>query len=198
MVLRSRVRLSPALGIRLTSKCAWYLRRRRRPPGIRIHRRRVNEYRLHSREERLLRRQYEIRGRQLRRAFDEAAQRRGETADNLIEVLEQRLDALVWRAGFASTIHQARELVGHNHFTVDGGKVDLPSYQLHPGQTLEVRSSSRDKRPFARAAAQQAEQPPPYLDVQPERLRATLTREPRRDEVPVLRDQPLVVEVRSP
>lgn len=104
----------------------------------------------------------------------------------MVVLLERRLDAVVWRAGFAPTIHEARHLVGHNHFTVDGNKVDLPSYRLRPGQTVEVRGPRRDKRQFVLAAGQRTgNRPPPYLDVQPTELRATLSREPRRDEVPV-------------
>jgi small subunit ribosomal protein S4 len=133
----------------------------------------------------------------LRRVLAEAAERPGETAENLVELLEQRLDALVWRAGFAPNIQRARELVGHNNFTIDGSKVDLPSYRLRPGQTVQVREARRDKMPFLVAAGQQAvgERPPPYLDVEPALLSVTLTREPRRHEVPVLRDEELMVEV---
>jgi small subunit ribosomal protein S4 len=135
----------------------------------------------------LLRQQYDLRGRQLGRVLAEAAREPGETGSKLIELLEQRLDALVWRAGFASSIHQARLLIRHNHFTVDGSKVDLPSYRLQPGQTLEVRESRRAKLPVDGAAGQRGNlgESPAYLDVQQAGPCATLTREPRRDEVPM-------------
>lgn len=200
MAFRSKVRLSPVPGILLTTRCIWYLHRRQRPPGIRgPYRRKLIGYRLRPRGKWRLRREYDIRERQLRRALAAAVHRTGgtpETAENLVELLEQRLDALVWRAGFAPTIHQARDMVGSNHFTVDGRKMNRPAYRLQPGQTIAVRDSRRDKVPFVLVASRHEVQgpPPPYLDVRPAQLRATLTREPRSDEVPALRGEELVVE----
>jgi small subunit ribosomal protein S4 len=135
----------------------------------------------------------------LRRTLQEAARKPGKTGENLITLLEQRLDALVSRAGFARTIYQARQLVAHGHFNVDGRKVDRPSYRVSPLETIEVRESSRDKLPFVLAQEESAAggPPPPYLDVHPTELRATLIRPPRRHEVPVLCDEKLVVEYYS-
>jgi small subunit ribosomal protein S4 len=201
MARRARVRLSRALGIPLTPKAGRYYERRPYPPGVhgRRGRRKLSDYHLRLREKQRLRHQYNVRERQLRRTFEEARRRPGRTGENLIELLERRLDALVWRAGFARTIYQARQLVSHGHFAVDGRKVDLPSYRLRPGQTIEVRESSRDKPPFVYGpGAYAAEGPaPPYLEVRPEELRATLVREPRRHEVPVPLDETLVVEYYS-
>jgi small subunit ribosomal protein S4 len=201
VVARSRVRVSRLLGVPLLPKVEWYLRRNRRPPARRGGPGRDHgEYRLGRRVERLLREQYHFRGPQLRRACAEAVRGTGDTADHLVQLLERRLDALVWRAGFAPSIHRARRLIERNHFTVDGQDVDLPSYRVEPGQTVELRPAKADKVVFAVSAYQGAvEEPsPPYLDVQAEPPRATLTRAPRRDEVPVLADEDLAIAVHQP
>jgi small subunit ribosomal protein S4 len=117
----------------------------------------------------------------------------------MVALLERRLDATVHRAGMTRTIYQARQLVAHGHFTVDGKKVDRPSYRLKPGQIVEVRERSRVKPPFQIAATGiHAEGPTaPYLSVSIENLTATLVRVPLRTEVPVLCDEQLVVEFYS-
>jgi small subunit ribosomal protein S4 len=106
---------------------------------------------------------------------------------------------VVLRSGFARTIYQARQMIVHGHFAVDGRKVDRPSYRLRPGQTVEVRASSRLKPPFALAAvgANAIDASPPYLDVRLADLRTTLLRHPVRREVPVVCDEQLVVEYYS-
>jgi small subunit ribosomal protein S4 len=163
-------------------------------------RRQSSDYRLRLVEKQRLRHQYDLRERQLRRVFDEATRQPGKTGEVLVELLERRLDAVVLRSGLARTIYQARQMVTHGHLTVDGGKVDRPSYRLRPGQTVEVRRSSRDKPPFLLAAAG-SNAPggpiPPYLDVDLAGLRTTLVREPRRPEIPVSCDEQLVVEFYS-
>lgn len=193
MPSRTEARLSPTLGALLAPKFRWYLHRRRHRPGVRSQGRRdIGAYRLSHRNARLLRHEYQIRGRQLRQAVDEAAHRSGGVAENVVGVLEQRLDALAWRAGFASTVSQARRMVTHNDFTVDGGKVNKASYQVRPGQTIEVRKTRRARRPFARAPKGPTAPAAavPYLEVDPANLRATLTRDPGKEEVPVLRGGP--------
>jgi small subunit ribosomal protein S4 len=201
MVSRPKVRISRALGIPLTPKSTRYFERRPYPPGVHGRRRRnASDYRLRLLEKQRLRHQYDVRERQLRRVVDEAFRNPGRTGEILIELLERRLDAVVLRAGFARTIYQARQMVSHGHITVDGGKVDIPSYRVAPGQTVEVREAARDKPPFVLAAAG-AHAPagpiPPYLDVRLPELTVTLTREPRRTEIPVICEEQLVVEYYS-
>lgn len=195
MASHSRLRLSRLLGVQLRPKCTWYLHRRERPRGVPRRFDRQAAPLLRLRERRLLRDQYEIRGRQLRRVMQQAGRRGGEMAERLADQLEQRLDALVWRAGFAATVSEARQLITHNSFTVDGTKINRPSYRVQPGQIVAVRRARQHKRPFVLATQLSAARgaPPPYLEVHPAELRATLTHEPRKDEVPVLRDQELVV-----
>jgi small subunit ribosomal protein S4 len=100
------------------------------------------------------------------------------------------------RAGLARSVYQARQLVAHGHLTVDGRKVDRPSYRLRPGQVVAVRERSRTLPPFqlAAAGANADESPRPYLSVELTGLRATLPREPARHEVPVVCDEQLVVQ----
>jgi small subunit ribosomal protein S4 len=197
---RPKARLSRALGIPLTRKCTKYFERRPYPPGVHgRNRRKVSDYQVRLLEKQRLRHQYNISEAQLRRAFDEAVRVSGKTGDNLINLLERRLDAIVLRSGLARSIYQARQLVGHGHIAVDGAKVDRPSYRLRPGQVVAVREGSRDKTPFQIAAAgAHADGPtPPYLSVQLSELRTTLVREPQRTEVPVHCDGQLVVEYYS-
>jgi small subunit ribosomal protein S4 len=198
---RPKVRISRALGIPLTRKCQKYFERRPFPPGVHgRQRRKTSDYQVRLLEKQRLRHQYNVSEGQLRRAFDDAVQRSGKTGENLVSLLERRLDAVVHRAGLTRTIYQARQLVAHGHFTVDGGKVDRPSYRLRPGQVVQVRERSRRKPPFqlAAAGAHTADGPAaPYLSVSLTDLVATLVREPARREIPVQCDEQLVVEFYS-
>ncbi|MEU1887549.1 30S ribosomal protein S4 [Micromonospora sp. WMMD987] len=197
---RPKAKLSRALGIPLTRKCVRYFERRPYPPGVHgRNRRKTSDYQVRLLEKQRLRHQYNVSESQLRRAFDEAARGAGKTGESLVALLERRLDAVVLRAGLARSVYQARQLVGHGHFTVDGRKVDRPSYRLRPGQVVAVRERSRTLPPFQLAAtgAHADERPRPYLSVELTGLRATLLREPARHEVPVICDEQLVVEFYS-
>jgi small subunit ribosomal protein S4 len=121
------------------------------------------------------------------------------TGEVLIGLLERRLDALVHRAGFARTVDHARQIVSHGHITVDGAKVDIASYRVAPGQVISVRESSRTKTLFQIVAggAYAPASTPRYLSVSLTDLRATLIEQPVRREVPIVRDEQLVVEFYS-
>ncbi len=129
---RRTARLSRALGIALTPKAAKYMERRPYGPGEhgRARKKQDSDYAVRLREKQRLRAQYGIREAQMTRAFEEARRTKGLTGENLIELLEMRLDALVLRAGFARTIAQARQLVVHRHILVDGIRVDRPSFRV--------------------------------------------------------------------
>jgi small subunit ribosomal protein S4 len=195
----STVRRSRALGIPLTPKAARYLERRPYPPGEHGRaRRRTSDYKLRLLEKQRLRAQYDLSETQLRLALARALRSGGNTGEALLVELETRLDALVLRAGFSRSIYQARQAVSHGHITVNGRRVDRPSLQVRPGDVIEVAAASRSKTPFVIAAAgQHAATIPPYLDVDPESLRARLVRLPARDEIPVICDERLVVEFYS-
>lgn len=194
---RPKARLSRALGIPLTRKCVKYFERRPFPPGMHGRgRRKQSDYQVRLLEKQRLRHQYNVSEAQMRRAYDDAHRGEGKTGENMVALLESRLDATVQRAGLARTVYQARQLVAHGHFTVDGNKVDRPSYRLKPGQVVEVRESSRQKPPFQVAAAGAHLDGPtaPYLSTVIEELRTTVIRRPLRSEVPVICDEQLVVE----
>ena len=197
---RRKVRLSRALGVALTPKAAKYLEKRPYAPGEhgRTKRKQDSDYAVRLREKQRLREQYGIREKQLRIQFNEARRTQGLTGENLVELLEMRLDALVLRAGFARTISQARQFVVHRHITVDGNLVDRPSFRVKPGQVIGVKQRSEGTEPFQVAAAgghvDVLPKLPGYLEVELDKLQATLVRRPKRVEVPVTCDVQLVVE----
>lgn len=197
---KRQARASRALGLALTPKAAKYFERRPYPPGEhgRARRKADSDYAVRLREKQRLRAQYGIREKQLARVFEEARRTHGLTGENLIELLEMRLDALVLRAGFARTIAQARQLVVHRHILVDGARVDRPSFRVSEGQLVHVHNRSETMVPFqvAAAGAHRDVLPnvPAYLDVSLEKLQARLVRRPKRSEVPVTCEEQLVVE----
>nr|WP_219732711.1 30S ribosomal protein S4 [Leifsonia shinshuensis] len=197
---RSKTRESRALGIALTPKAARYMEKRPYAPGEhgRTKRKQDSDYAVRLREKQRLRAQYGILEKQIRIAFEEARRSQGLTGENLVELLEMRLDALVLRAGFARTISQARQFVVHRHILVDGKIVDRPSFRVKPGQLIHVKARSEGTEPFQVAAAgghvDVLPKVPAYLDVEIDKLQARLVRRPKRAEVPVTCDVQLVVE----
>jgi small subunit ribosomal protein S4 len=194
---RPKAKLSRALGIPLTPKCVKYFEKRPFPPGVHGRgRRKQSDYQVRLLEKQRLRHQYNISEAQMRKAYDDAHRGAGKTGETMVSLLERRLDATVHRAGMARTIYQARQLVAHGHFLVDGKKVDRPSYRLKPGQVVEVRETSRQKPPFQIAATGAHLDGPtaPYLSTVLEDLRTIVIREPLRTEIPVICDEQLVVE----
>ena len=197
---RSKTRLSRALGIALTPKAAKYLEKRPYAPGQhgRTKRKADSDFAVRLREKQRLRAQYGIREAQLRKTFQEAKRTQGLTGENLVELLEMRLDALVLRAGFARTIAQARQMVVHRHILIDGQLVDRPSARVKVGKMIHVRQKSESTEPFQVAAAGgHVDVLPPvpgYLSVELDKLHATLVRRPKRVEVPITCEVQLVVE----
>lgn len=197
---RSKTRLSRALGIALTPKAAKYLEKRPYAPGEhgRTKRKADSDYAVRLREKQRLRAQYGIREAQLRIVFQEARRAPGLTGENLVELLELRLDALVLRAGIARTTAQARQMVVHRHILVDGKIVDRPSFRVKPEQLIHVKAKSEGMEPFQVAAAgghvDVLPKVPAYLEVELDKLQARLVRRPKRAEVPVTCEVQLVVE----
>ena len=197
---RSKTRLSRALGIPLTPKAAKYLEKRPYAPGEhgRTKRKTDSDYAVRLREKQRLRAQYGIREAQLRRVFEEARKSQGLTGENLVELLEMRLDALVLRSGFARTMAQARQMVVHRHILVNGELVYRPSFRLKPGQMIHVKPRSEEMEPFQVAAAgghvDVLPPTPSYIAVELDKLQTVLVRRPKRAEVPVTCEVQLVVE----
>jgi len=197
---RSKTRLSRALGIALTPKAAKYLEKRPYAPGQhgRTKRKADSDFAVRLREKQRLRAQYGIREAQLRKTFNDAKRQEGLTGENLVELLEMRLDALVLRSGFARTMAQARQMVVHRHILVDGLRVDRPSARVKVGQMIHIHEKSESTEPFQVAAAGgHVDVLPPvpgYLSVELDKLQATLIRRPKRAEVPITCEVQLVVE----
>ncbi|MCW2676259.1 MAG: rpsD [Modestobacter sp.] len=195
---RPKVRRSRALGIPLTPKDVRYFERRPYPPGEHGRRRRTaSDYSTRLKEKQRLRARYDISETQLRRAFDRAERSGGKTGEALITQLESRLDATVLRAGFARTIYQARQTVSHQHVTVNGRRVDRPSYQVRPGDHVAINERSRPKPPFQVAASGAHAPAPAYLEVSLADLVCHVQRTPLRAEIPVICEEQLVVEYYS-
>ena len=197
---RRQVRLSRALGIALTPKAQRLFEKRPYAPGEhgRTRHRAESDYAVRLREKQRLRAQYGISEKQLRKVYEHGTRKAGQTGNAMMVELESRLDALVLRSGFARTTAQARQFIVHGHIIVDGNKVDIPSYLVKPGQTIQVRPKSQTMEPF-QAAAEGVHRDvlpavPGYLDVNLAALKAVLTRKPEPEEIPVQVNIQYVVE----
>jgi len=136
---------------------------------------------------------------QFRRIYAEATRLRGDTSENLIGLLERRLDAIVYRAKFVSTPFAARQFINHGHINVNGRRVNIPSYRCRQGDVIEVREKARNLT-FVMEAMQSAERDvPDYIDVDTSKMAATLSRVPQLSDVPyaVVMEPNLVVEFYS-
>ncbi|MCA9832645.1 MAG: 30S ribosomal protein S4 [Thermomicrobiales bacterium] len=195
-----KVKKSRALGVALTPKAAAGMRKRPTPPGqhgaARGRRRRPSEYGVQLLEKQRLRFQYNISEKQLVRAYKTATRMPGSTGDNLLQVLETRMDALVLRAGFAPTIYAARQMVTHGHFLVNGKKATIPSMRLKPGDVISVRERSK-KSPLFDAQILPRGEVAKYMTFDVNKLSARFEGIPSREEIPVICAEHLVVEFYS-
>jgi small subunit ribosomal protein S4 len=126
----------------------------------------------------------DITEKQFRRTYDEAARRKGNTAENLIGLLEARLDALVYRSKFVPTIFAARQFVNHGHVTVNGRKANIPSMRLRPGDVVQVKERSRSMALVLEALGSPERDLPDYIEVDPKDMTATFIRLPELSDVP--------------
>jgi small subunit ribosomal protein S4 len=157
-----------------------------------------SEYLLQMREKQKCARIYGVLERQFRGYYEEANRRQGKTGENLLRILESRLDNVVYRAGFAASRDMARQLVRHGHFLVNGKKVDIPSYRLTESDIVEVRKSSLELTPFVIARATAGERPvPAWLEVLPSQLRILVHALPARQVIDTPVQEQLIVELYS-
>jgi small subunit ribosomal protein S4 len=157
-----------------------------------------SEYLLQKREKQKCARIYGVLEKQFRGYYEEANRKQGKTGDNLLRILESRLDNVVYRAGLAASRDMARQLVRHGHFTVNGRKVDIPSYRVTENDIVEVRASSRELTPFVVAAATAGERTvPAWLEVFPSRLRVLVHSLPARSVIDTPVQEQLIVELYS-
>ncbi|MFE0502833.1 30S ribosomal protein S4 [Peribacillus butanolivorans] len=190
-------KLSRRLGISLTGT-GKELEKRPYAPGQHgpNQRRKISEYGMQLQEKQKLRHMYGITERQFRSMFDRAGKLKGVHGENFMVLLESRLDNLVYRLGLARTRRQARQLVNHGHITVDGSRVDIPSYKVSLGQTIAVREKSRNFS-IIKESVEATNFVPDFLTFDAEKLEGTFTRLPERSELPAEINEALIVEFYS-
>ena len=173
--------------------------RRPYPPGQHGRARiKETEYLLQLQEKQKARFTYGVMEKQFSRYYQEANRQKGKTGENLLRLLESRLDNVVYRAGLARTRRQARQLVSHGHFTVNGVKVDVPSYRVSQYDIVDVRDKSLATLPFQIARETQGDRPVPgWLQVVPGRLRILVHQLPERAQIDVPLQEQLIVEYYS-
>jgi small subunit ribosomal protein S4 len=179
----------------LTDKCS--VERRPYPPGQHGRGRvRQSEYRHQLREKQKARRYYQLLEKQFRSYYDKASRQPGVTGENLLRLLERRLDNVLVRLGFASSRRQARQLIGHGHLSVNGRRVNKPAYQLRPGDVVAVRDTSR-ARDVISAATELTATVPAWLQADYDSLTAKVLRLPEREEISTPVQEQLIVELYS-
>jgi small subunit ribosomal protein S4 len=181
-----------------SDKCA--IERRNFPPGQhgKDRRPRLLGYGLQLREKQKLRRIYGILEDQFRHYFEKAARGKGITGDMLLQLLERRLDNVVYRMGLATSRAQARQVVRHGHFQVNGRKVNIPSYLVKTGDVVEVRQGSKEHPSLlASREATGHQTTPPWIEVDRENLRARITNIPQRQDISLPIQEQLIVELYS-
>jgi small subunit ribosomal protein S4 len=157
-----------------------------------------SEYRAQLREKQKARRIYGVLEQQFRRYYDEASRSKGITGVRLLQMLELRLDNVVYRGGLAMSRSQARQFVRHGHFQVNGKKVDIPSYRVKEGDVVEVRAKSKSVGRIVEAAAYAAGRSiPDWLRLEAGELRISVDREPTRDQIDVPVQEQMIVELYS-
>jgi small subunit ribosomal protein S4 len=179
----------------LTDKCG--IERRNYPPGDHGRgRSRQSEYRLQLREKQKARRYYGVLERQFRNYYAKASGQPGVTGDNLLRLLETRFDNVLVRLGFAGSRRQARQLVRHGHWVINGRRVDIPSYQLRGGDVISLRNGSSAEA-VIRDATELTSAVPPWLQADHDGLTAKVLRLPERQEIATPVQEQLIVELYS-
>ncbi|BAB06928.1 30S ribosomal protein S4 [Halalkalibacterium halodurans] len=159
-------------------------------------RKKLSEYGLQLQEKQKLRHMYGVNERQFRRIFNDAGKMAGIHGENFMILLESRLDNLVYRMGLARTRRAARQLVNHGHITVDGQRVDIPSYRVKPGQVIGVREKSRNLQ-VIKESLESNDFVPAYVTFDADKLEGTYSRFPERSELPAEITEALIVEFYS-
>jgi small subunit ribosomal protein S4 len=181
-----------------TDKCA--IEKRNFPPGQHGQRRnqRLSDYGVQLREKQKVRRIYGVLEAQFRSYYAEADRQKGVTGENLLQLLECRLDNVAYRMGFGASRTEARQIVRHNSILVNGKRVNIPSYQVRPGDEIQVAEASKSQLRI-KGALEAAEQRgfPEWITVDVKALKGTFKAKPQRDELPATINESLVVELYS-
>lgn len=195
-----KVKLSRRLGLPLTNKAAKVMERKPYPPGQhgpakQFRRGRQSAFERQLLEKQRLRAQYNLSEKQMGNYYKKALRMQGNTADNLVHLLESRLDAVVLRSGMASSIYAARQIVSHGHIHVNGERVNIASYRVNVGDTISVRPKSQKLSLFQEQVSNAA--PPEYIATNKATMSAQFLHEPRRVEVPIVCEVAQVIEYYS-
>ncbi|HOS19272.1 MAG TPA: 30S ribosomal protein S4, partial [Clostridia bacterium] len=181
-----------------TAKCA--IIKRNTPPGQhgQARQRKPKEYGTQLREKQKVRRAYGVGEKQFRKYYDMASNMRGVTGENMLSLLERRLDNVVYRLGFAPSRPMARQLVTHGHIRVDGAKIDIASYLVKAGQVVTIRERSRDI-PYIKDLREQGSSKPvsKWLELDAENLAGKVVALPARDDIDLTIEEHLIVEYYS-
>lgn len=179
-----------------SDKCA--IARRPMAPGQHGQgRRKASEYGIQLREKQKARRIYGVLEKQFARYFEMAERKKGITGENLLQILERRLDNVVYRLGFASSRAQARQLVRHGHITVNGKRINIPSYLTNVGDVIAVREKSTSMEHFKAVKENAGKAVVPWLQVDYEKLEGTVVALPAREDIDVPIEEHLIVELYS-
>ncbi len=180
-----------------SDKCS--LSRRDYPPGVHAQKRtKVTDYGVHLREKQKLKRIYGVLERQFRLYFKDAERQKGNTGENLLILLERRLDNVVLASGFALSRNHARQLINHGHFTVNGRRVDISSFLVRPGDVVTPGTKEKTRKMAAEALEVNKSQPvPTWLEVTRDELSSKVIGLPKREDIPHPIQEQLVVEICS-
>ena len=180
-----------------TDKCA--MNSRSYPPGQHGQgRSKTSEYGLQLREKQKAKRYYGLLESQFANYFEMAERRQGQTGENLLAICESRLDNVIYRLGFAMSRAEARQLVTHGHFTVNGKKVNIPSFQVKPGMVIAIKETSRDIEKIKNNVEANAfRQPPKWLEYDANNLTAKVAAVPAREDIDLPIEEHLIVELYS-
>ncbi len=180
-----------------TDKCPF--ERRSYAPGQHGQaRKKLSDYGIHLKEKQKVRRIYGVMERQFRRFFDMASREKGVTGETFLQILERRLDNVVYRLGWAYSRKHARQIVSHGHITVNGRKVNIPSFLVKAGDVIEVKESSKSKNPFKEIREKDSVPTVPgWLDLDFASFKAKVLGLPTRDQIDVPVDESLIVEFYS-
>jgi small subunit ribosomal protein S4 len=180
-----------------TEKCP--LEKKNYPPGQHgtSRRTKISEYGIQLREKQKVKRIYGLLERQFKNYFEKALKQKGRTGENLIKLLERRLDNVVYRLGFAPSRKAARQLVRHRHILVDGKIVDIPSYLLKPGQVVSIKEKSKTLDIIHNSLKRVKEGTYPWLQIDKATLSGTFLHVPERADIPLNANEQLIVELYS-
>jgi small subunit ribosomal protein S4 len=181
----------------MSDKCA--IERRNQAPGQHgAKQTRLSDYGTQLREKQKIRRIYGVLERQFRLSYFEADRRKGVTGENLLQILESRLDSVTYRMGFSASRNEARQVVRHNGILVNGKRVNIPSYQVKPGDVVEVAAKAKSHlRVKAASEAAEGRGFPEWVEVDAKAMKGTLKALPQRSELPATINEHLVIELYS-